>query len=53
VHAGVLDDDPVLRPERHIPVEAKSPWFAITDDLPQLDRAALDTLRRMTLRPPP
>jgi hypothetical protein len=45
VHAGVLDDDPALRPERHILVEAKSPWFAITDDLPQLDRAALTALR--------
>jgi len=45
VHAGVLDDDPGLRPERHILVEAKSSWFAITDHLPQLDRAAIDSLR--------
>ena len=45
VHAGVLDDDPGLRPERHILVEAKSPWFTISDALPQLDRAALTALR--------
>src|SRR5688572_1728398 len=41
VHPGTLDDDPGLRPERHILVEAKSPWFTIIDSLPQLDRAAL------------
>ena len=45
LHAGVLDDDPGSRPERHILVEAKSPWFAISDSLPQLDRAAIDALR--------
>ena len=46
VHAGVLDDDPGLRPERHILVEAKSSWFTITDQLPQLDRAALTVARK-------
>ena len=45
VHAGVLDDDPGLRPERHILVEAKSPWFTISDALPQFDRAGIDALR--------
>lgn len=45
VHAGVLDDDPGLRPERHILVEAKSAWFTIADELPRLDRAALTALR--------
>ena len=44
VHAGVLDDDPGRRPERHILVEAKSPWFAITDELPQFDRPGIDAL---------
>ena len=48
VHAGVLDDDPGLRPERHILVEAKSPWFAITDALPQYDRPGIDALRKST-----
>ena len=45
IAAGLLDDDPALRPERHIMVEFKSPWFAIEDGLPQLDRAALLALR--------
>ncbi|MBI3716322.1 MAG: GFA family protein [Betaproteobacteria bacterium] len=45
VQAGVLDDDPQIRPDRHILVEVKSPWFAIGDALPQLDRTALDALR--------
>ena len=39
--AGVLDDDPGVRPERHIMVEVKSPWFQISDNLPQLELAAL------------
>ena len=41
VPAGTLDDDPDVRPERHIYVESKAPWYAIADSLPQLDRAAL------------
>ena len=45
VHAGVLDDDPGLRPERHILVEAKASWFAISDALPQFDRPGIDALR--------
>ena len=32
---GVLDDDPGVRPESHIFVGSKAPWFEITDDLPQ------------------
>jgi hypothetical protein len=32
-----LDDDPGIRPERHIYVGSKAPWFEITDDLPQHD----------------
>jgi hypothetical protein len=46
VPAGTLDDDPQLRPDRHIFVDLKSPWFKITARLPQLDRAALARLRR-------
>ena len=45
VPAGALDDDPQLRPDRHIFIERKSPWFEITDRLPQLDKAALVRLR--------
>jgi hypothetical protein len=32
---GTLDDDPGVRPESHIFVDSKAPWFEITDDLPQ------------------
>jgi hypothetical protein len=45
VPAGLLDDDPQIRPDRHIFVDVKSPWFDIKDDLPQLDRAELRSLR--------
>lgn len=41
VPAGALDDDPELRPDKHIFVEHKAPWVAIADELPQMDRAAL------------
>jgi hypothetical protein len=46
VAAGLLEDDPGLRPQRHIFVEVKSPWFPIHDSLPQLDKAAINQLRR-------
>jgi len=32
---GTLDDDPGIRPQVHVYVASKAPWFAITDDLPQ------------------
>ena len=32
---ATLDDDPGVRPESHIFVGSKAPWFEITDDLPQ------------------
>jgi len=32
---GALDDDPGVRPEKHVFVADKAPWFEITDDLPQ------------------
>jgi len=41
VPAGSLDSDPLLRPDKHIYVEVKAPWFTISDSLPQLDKAAL------------
>jgi len=46
IPAGLLDDDPRLRPDKHIFVDFKSPWFNVTDNLPQLDKAALLGLRR-------
>jgi hypothetical protein len=35
VPMGTLDDDPGMRPQAHIFVTSKAPWFTITDDLPQ------------------
>ncbi len=35
VPAGLLDDDPGIRPALHIWVGSKAPWFDICDDLPQ------------------
>lgn len=33
---GALDDDPGVRPELHVHVASKAPWFTITDELPQV-----------------
>jgi hypothetical protein len=34
---GSLADEPAIRPQAHIHVASKAPWFEITDDLPQYD----------------
>ncbi len=41
VPAGLLDDDPELRPDKHIFVEFNAPWYEITDRIPQFDVPAL------------
>jgi hypothetical protein len=35
VAMGTLVDDPSIRPNMHIFVGSKAPWYTITDDLPQ------------------
>lgn len=45
VPAGSLDDDPALRPDKHIFIHVKAPWFEIADNLPQYDLARLIELR--------
>jgi hypothetical protein len=35
---GGLDDDPGVKPERHIYVEDMAKWYQITDDLPVFDQ---------------
>jgi len=45
VAAGLLDDDPGLRPDRHIFTHLKSSWYEIADELPQLDKDALIAFR--------
>jgi hypothetical protein len=37
VALGSLADEPSIRPQCHIHVASKAPWFEITDDLPQFD----------------
>jgi len=32
---GPLDDDPGIKPDRHVHVADKAPWFDISDALPQ------------------
>lgn len=49
VAAGLLEDDPGLRPDKHIFVELCPPWHAISDELPQLDKPALIALRTREL----
>jgi len=38
IPAGTLDEDPKVKPRRHIFVGVKAPWFEITDALPQSER---------------
>lgn len=40
VAMGTLVDAPTIRPDKHIFVGSKAPWFTITDDLPQFDEHA-------------
>ena len=35
VRIGTIDDDAELRPDIHIHVRSKAPWYEIRDDLPQ------------------
>ena len=51
VPAGLLDDDPAMKPDKHIFVELKSPWYEITDHLPQYDLRSLVELRAKTKVP--
>ena len=37
VAMGTLVDDPAIRPDKHIFVGSKAPWFTIADDLPQYE----------------
>jgi len=51
IPGGLLDDDPGLRPDKHIFIELRAPWFEITDQLPQYDLPALLELRCRTDTP--
>ena len=45
IPAGLLDDDPLARPDRHIFIELRAAWFDPADDLPKLDKPSLRALR--------
>ena len=45
IPAGLLDDDPGLKPDKHIFIEYKAPWFELTDRIPRYDQPALVELR--------
>jgi hypothetical protein len=45
VAAGILDDDPGLRPDRHIFIDCGSAWYEILDDLPQLTESDVVRMR--------
>jgi hypothetical protein len=51
VPAGLLDDDPGLKPDKHIFIELNPVWFEIADDLPQYDLAGLIAMRTNTKMP--
>lgn len=53
IPAGLLDDDPVIRPDHHIYVEYIPGWFTIRDALPQLDRKKINLLRGKQKNTPP
>jgi len=45
---GTVDGDPGIRPEYHMYVSAKVPWYEITDSLPQYEQRSSDTKPRAT-----
>ncbi len=45
IPAGCFDDDPGVRPARHIFTAAMAPWYQITDGLPQYERHVPDVER--------
>ena len=45
IAAGLFDDDPDIRPDKHIFVELVPPWDEIYDDLPQFTIRDLVKLR--------
>jgi hypothetical protein len=46
IPAGALDDDPVIRPDKHIYTEFKAPWDEIADDLPQMTKKEIQASRQ-------
>ncbi|MCS3728485.1 GFA family protein [Bradyrhizobium betae] len=38
IPAGLLDDDPQVRPRLHVFTSSRAPWWTIQDDLPQHEK---------------
>ncbi len=53
IPAGLMDDDPGIRPESHIFTESKASCYNITDDLPQLEHYGDGDLNRVVDVPEP
>jgi len=49
VPAGLLDDDPGVRPDKHIFIECASDWFEIGDALPRLTKRDVIRMRMAAL----
>jgi hypothetical protein len=45
IPAAAIDDDPGIKPERHIFTEFKASWDEITDALPQFDAPSIRRFR--------
>jgi hypothetical protein len=45
IPAGVFDDDPEIRPDKHIFVDFMPHWDVLSDDLPAYTRAEIYKLR--------
>jgi hypothetical protein len=48
IPAGALDDDPLIKPDKHIYVDFKASWDHISDDLPQMTKQAIRASRKPT-----
>ena len=53
IPAGLMDDDPGVRPEEHIFTESKAQCYDITDDLPQREHYGDGDLSRVVEVPQP
>ena len=50
IPAGALDDDPGIRPDKHIYVDFKAPWDHITSELPQMTKKDIRAWRNRKTR---
>ena len=51
VTLGTVEGDPGIKPEAHIFVGSKAPWYEISDDLPQFEERPPDTWKSRSKAP--